>query len=267
MIERLFDELSHIYQVEAIALGGSRSGNNYDEKSDYDVYVYTTSPISDETRKAILEKYCGVMEIGNHYWEYEDNCTLNNGTDIDLIYRNLDDFSKEISLVIEHFHSHNGYTTCMWYNLINCKIIFDKNGRLAQTKERFNVPYPDKLRENIVTRNIKLLSDSLPAYIRQIQKAILRNDRVSVLHRTTAFLESYFDVVFALNKIPHPGEKRLIELCEQNCKILPNDFRNNLDRLFDCLLNDPKSAKSNIDTIISELKSVVKNTLKGEQTG
>lgn len=266
MVKMLFDELSRIDEIEAIALGGSRAGNNYDEKSDYDVYVYLTSPIPKETRRAILEKYCGVMEIGNHYWEYEDNCTLNDGTDIDLVYRSLDDFSGELSEVVEHFHARNGYTTCMWYNLINCKIIFDRNGRLAQAKKRFNVPYPDKLRENIITRNLNLLCSSMPAYKYQIEKALSRNDRVSVLHRTTAFLESYFDVVFALNKVPHPGEKRLIELCEKNCTILPNDFRKNLNRLFDGLFNDLESTRNNIDAIISELKNVVKDILNGEQS-
>lgn len=49
----------------------------------------------------MLKKYCSTIEIGNHYWEYEDNCILNNGIDIDILYRNLDDFSSEISLVVD----------------------------------------------------------------------------------------------------------------------------------------------------------------------
>ena len=36
MVELLFKELSELKEVEAIALGGSRAGENYDEKSDYD---------------------------------------------------------------------------------------------------------------------------------------------------------------------------------------------------------------------------------------
>ena len=97
-IEELFAELSDLNQVEAIALGGSRATGKGDEKSDYDVYVYVTEEVSGKIRKEILEKYCCKMEIENHYWEAEDNCVLNDGIDIYIIYRSLDDFIK----VIEH---------------------------------------------------------------------------------------------------------------------------------------------------------------------
>lgn len=94
MVNQLFGELANLEQVEAITLGGSRAGEFYDEKSDYDVYVYITSPISEETRCGILEKYCEYMEIGNQYWELEDNCVLKNNIDIDILYRDLDVFAK-----------------------------------------------------------------------------------------------------------------------------------------------------------------------------
>ena len=48
MVELLFKELSELKEVEAIALGGSRAGENYDEKSDYDVYVYINSPVDEK---------------------------------------------------------------------------------------------------------------------------------------------------------------------------------------------------------------------------
>ena len=84
MVEQLFAELSALPEVEAIALGGSRATDHYDEKSDSDVYLYCTGDIPEETRAQILSQYCGRMEIGNHFWEYEDNCTLRNGIDIDI---------------------------------------------------------------------------------------------------------------------------------------------------------------------------------------
>ena len=256
MVNQLFSEFADLEQVETIALGGSRAGECYDEKSDYDVYVYITSPISEETRRGILAKYCGYMEIGNQYWELEDNCVLKNNIDIDILYRDLDSFCEGVSNVAERFQAHNGYTTCMWHNLRTCKIIYDKNGRLKQAKERFDIPYPDQLRDNIIERNTNLLYAAMPAYSLQIKKACARNDRVSIVHRTAAFLESYFDVLFAVNRQTHPGEKRLTELCKKNCKVLPKNFEENLDRLFNDIADDSNKVSDDIDEIINELKSM-----------
>lgn len=254
MINNIFKELTELEQVEAIALGGSRSGDNYDDKSDYDVYVYITAPIGEEIRKKILNKYCSYMEIGNHYWEYEDNCVLNNGIDIDIIYRKLDDFCEIVSDVVEKYQAHNGYTTCMWHNLLNSKIIYDSDKRLEKVKKRFSVPYPEQLKYNIIKRNYNLLCAAMPAYINQIEKSCKRNDKVSIIHRVTAFLESYFDIIFALNSLTHPGEKRLIELCKQRCIILPNNFETNLNRLFDDMLVHTEKLNEDIKDIITELK-------------
>ena len=257
MINDLYKELSALPQIEAIALGGSRSTDHYDEKSDYDVYLYCTAPVPEAVRHEILSKYCSYMEIGNHFWEYEDNCVLNNGIDIDILYRDLDDFSAGVARVVEACQPSNGYTTCMWHNLLTCKIICDKSGRLTAAKERFSVPYPDALRNNIIQQNRRLLHTAMPAYRLQIAKAANRGDIVSISHRTAAFMESYFDILFALNRQTHPGEKRLISLCVENCPILPANFEENLSILFSQLYGDPSVTAENLDRIIAELEKIL----------
>lgn len=257
MIEKLFAELSALNEVEAIALGGSRAGSNFDEKSDYDVYLYCTSAIAEETRKEILSKYCSVMEIGNHFWEYEDNCTLSNGIDIDILYRSLDDFTAEVSSVAEQFQPHNGYTTCMWHNLLTCKIVYDKSGRLSDVRKRFDIPYPSRLKANIIDRNMKLLCLAMPAYETQIAKAVKRKDIVSINHRVSAFMESYFDIIFALNELTHPGEKRLVQLCKEQCRVLPARFEENITGLFRSLYTDEDAIAEYIANIIVEVKKII----------
>ena len=256
-IEELFHDLSALPQVEAIALGGSRAGEVYDEKSDYDVYLYCTAPVPKEARWSILPFYCKQMEIGNHFWEQEDNCTLQNGVDIDILYRNLDDFAADVASVVEDCQPRNGYTTCMWHNLRACKILYDRDGRLAAVKERFDVPYPPLLRERIIKRNWRLLGGSLAAYEKQIAKAAKRGDMVSVNHRTAAFLESYFDILFALNNQTHPGEKRLVQLCRKQCPVLPEGFEENLEELFAHLFAGDGQAAEDIKRIINELEKVL----------
>lgn len=257
MIQQLIEELSRLEAVEAIALGGSRAGDQFDPKSDYDIYVYCTGPTDEAQRREILERYCSIVEIGNHFWEYEDNCRLSDGIELDLIYRNLDDFTADLAWVVEGCNARNGYTTCMWHNLLHSKILYDRDGRLAATKARFDVPYPEQLQENIVFRNYKLLQSAMPAYRTQISKALRRKDLVSMNHRVTAFLESYFDILFALNEQTHPGEKRLITLCEKNCPLLPRMFRENLEQLFSDLFIHPENSERNLEAIIRELEDIL----------
>lgn len=256
MFDQLINEIAAWPEVEAIALGGSRAGTHYDEKSDYDVYLYCTSPIENIVRREVLEKYCSYMELGNHFWELEDNCTLNNGIDIDILYRNLEDFTAGLADVVENCNPHNGYTTCMWHNLLTCKILVDKFGRLTAAKARFDVPYPEMLRTNIISRNNKLLEGTLPAYELQIRKAIQRGDLVSVNHRISAFLESYFDILFALNRRTHPGEKRLMSLCKEGCPLLPERFEENLNDLFQSMFTDGDRTIAALGRIIEEIRKI-----------
>ena len=257
MINDLFNDLSSLPQVEAIALGGSRAGSCFDESSDYDIYLYCTEPIPEETRREILGKYASYVEYGNHFWELEDNGTLKNGVDFDLLFRNLDDFTAGISRVVEDFQASNGYTTCMWHNLRTCKIIYDREGRLAETKKRFDVPYPPQLKSNIIHQNMRLLHGNLPSYDGQILKAAKRRDEVSICHRTAAFMESYFDILWALNEKTHPGEKRLVSLCAENCQILPLNFQENIHKLYADLFTSPEKLEVNLAKLVDELIKIL----------
>lgn len=93
------------------------------------------------------------------------------------------------------------------------------------------IDFPENLRSAIIKNNRNLLNGKLPSYDRQIKKAQERGDIVSVNHRITAFLESYFDVIFALNRQTHPGEKRQVQLCKKYCTFLPKDFEENINAL------------------------------------
>lgn len=260
MVEKIFEELSALDEVEAIALGGSRAGEVFDAKSDYDVYVYCTAAIPESVRADILKKYCGRMEIGNSFWEYEDNCVLNSGVDIDILYRDLDEFVKGVSEVVDGHLARNCYTTCMWHNLKTCKIVYDGSGRLTEYKKRYSCAYPKELKANIISRGMKLIRNAMPAFEVQIEKAVGRGDVISMNHRVTEFFAAYFDVIFAMNELTHPGEKRLVELCEKNCKILPDDFRGNIERLLHDLFGASDRVSSDLDSIITALERKLKES-------
>lgn len=257
MFDELIEELKSLPEVRAIALGGSRASRIYDAASDYDVYIYTSQPIAEEKRLEILGKYCSKAEIGNTFWETEDNVIMKDGIPADLIYRSLPDFQLTLINTLEHYKASNGYTTCMWYNLLNSKVLYDPQGEYAALQKKYNIAYPPILRQNILRRNTALLYGKLPNYRDQIAKAIRRQDLLSVNHRTSAFMESYFDVLFALNSQPHPGEKRLITQALRYCSILPVSFERLLYDYFNSLYADPIRAVEYLDAIIENLKGIL----------
>ena len=117
-----------------------------------------------------------------------------------------------------------GYTTCICYNVFNSKTLYDPANLFRGMVEEYTMPYPEALRRNIIAKNRELLQGKIPSYLRQVEKAVKRNDIVSVNHRLSELLASYFDILYAFNRKFHPGEKRLIDLTIDSCELLPKDF-------------------------------------------
>ncbi len=254
-IEKIYSNFRECPQVDALALGGSRSEGIVDDKSDYDLYVYINANIENESREKMFEPICEVVEIANKYWEPEDNIVLKDGVCVDIIYRNVETMGEFLKFVVDDAHPMNGYTTCFWHNVKNCEIIFDKTGDLTKLQNKYRCEYPQKLKEAIIERNMKLLSGVLPSYDKQIAKAFDRFDYVSINHRVAAYLESYFDVIFALNEMTHPGEKKLMNICRSECKLLPKNFEKNISSLFEYMFKYDVS--DILDEMYKELKKLV----------
>ena len=47
-------------------------------------------------------------------------------------------------------------------------------------------------------------------YLAQMKAAIARDDLISLNHRAAVWIASYKDIIFAVNRRYHPGEKRLL---------------------------------------------------------
>lgn len=263
MINKIYDALKSFAAVEAIALGGSRACGNADEGSDYDVYVYLSEQIPDADRKNALFPYFMKLEIANSYWGLEDDGVMNNGIPVDIVYRDMASFKKDIADVVVRCNPRNGYTTAMWHNLSTCKIVFDRDGYLEKLKNEFALPYPERLRKAVIERNRSLLEGTMPAYKDQILKAYARADMVSVNHRLAEFLSSYFDVIFALNRHTHPGEKKMLKLSMEKCQILPEHHKQNVDLLLSLVSgrHSLDDAERIIDETVSNLDEVIKKEL------
>lgn len=208
--------------VQAVALGGSCALRQQDDNSDLNLYIFTTQPIPAELRDQILTQSGAVRSLGLKRPAWVDRET---GIEIDLTVWDPVWIEEQIQRVIDLHQASLGNTTVFWHTIQVAEILYDKNGWLAALQVRCNQPYPEQLREKIIARNHAALRNNAPSYIRQLEKAVRRDDLISINHRITALLASYFDILFALNRALLPGETRLLSCAEKECPLRPPNMR------------------------------------------
>jgi hypothetical protein len=219
----LAERLAALPQVEAVALGGSRAAGSSDPSSDLDVYVYSRAEVPLELRAGMGRAFSTRPEIGNTAFEpgdeWVDEAT---GLRVDVTYRMTEWIEAQLDAVLVEHRASVGYSTCFWWNVRTSVPLFDRAGWFARLHERAAAPYPEPLRRAIVAKNHPLLKSAQSSFLHQVELALGRNDPVAVQHRTAALLASYFDVLFALNRALHPGEKRLLAWAEELCPRRPS---------------------------------------------
>lgn len=234
-LQAMLEALSACAEVEALVLAGAHGRAQQDPQSDYDLYCYLNAPLDPERRRAILAPLSSVLELNNQFWETEDDGVLRDGTDYEILYRDLGWLESMVERVANRHQAETGYSTCFWANLLQSRILFDRQGAFARLQQQFQRPYPPELQRAIIAKNWPLLTEQLPAYSKQIAKALGRQDRISVNHRLAAFLASYADILFAANQVLHPGEKKLLANLTQ-LPSQPEQLLSDLNALLDAQL-------------------------------
>lgn len=209
-------------QVEAVAIAGSRIGGAPNPDSDIDLYVYSRAPLAMADRMAMAASFASRFEVGNDYWEPGDEwIDAQSGLHVDVMHRTPAWIEEQLERVLVRHEASLGYSTCFWHNVLHSRPLFDRGGWYRDLQTRAERQYPEPLQRAIIVRNHPILRGTLSSYLAQIERAVGRGDSVSVQHRITALLASYFDVLFALNALPHPGEKRLLQITIARCASVP----------------------------------------------
>jgi len=260
-LARRFAELPY---VKAVVLAGSRGGGTSDPESDFDIYVYASGEVPVEFRRALLGDGA---EIDNRFWEPGDEASdLATGLQLDIMYRSPQWIEDQIARVLVRHEASIGYTTCFWFNVLHSEPLFDRDSWFQQLRDRADVAYPDELRRAVIAKNWPILRRNQSSYRRQIERALQRGDEVSVQHRVTALLASFFDVWFALDRQSHPGEKRLLNHLPEPWASLvrgvlnaePTALLKNIDGLM-----DPLDARLREEGLLRATKHRFKDTFEG----
>lgn len=258
-VKEMIADFIKLDEVDGIVLAGSHATNTDDKDSDYDIYMYTSEGISVEARKAITDKYFSYMELNNNFWETEDDGFLKeDNIPVEIIYRDLKWIDGMLNRTLVKCEADVGYTTCFWSNFLNSIILYDKSGDLTKLQEKYKISYPKELKKNIIKKNYPLLKGQMPSYYNQLEKAIIRNDCISINHRVAALLASYFDIIFAINEMPHPGEKKLIKIIKDNNLKVPKDMEKNINNILKYSASSNPEILWEIDLLVGNLDELLK---------
>ncbi|NQT61582.1 MAG: DUF4037 domain-containing protein [Candidatus Marinimicrobia bacterium] len=241
LARRVADQFKAVAEVEAIALGGSQISGSIDNHSDIDLYIFSNEIIPLNTRRSIVEQLGAVKsDLNLTFWDIGDEwIDLETGIEVDIIYWNQTWIEEQIEHTLIKHQGKMGYSTCYWYTVLNSKILFERSDWFSTLQKRCNVPYPQELKHSIIAKNHPVLRSVIPSYYGQIQKSIDRRDLISTNHRIASLLESFFDVLFAINEVLNPGEKKVLTYVLATCQKIPTNLEGNIESILQ------SSAKSN----------------------
>lgn len=248
--------------VVAVAMGGSRGtlGLGADAASDVDLEVYTRGEVAPETRRAALDATGGATraELGRDWWGLADEWVTPAGLHIDAAFFDAAWMEDRIAAVLDRHEPSLGYTTCFWHTIRGCHPLEDPAGWMATLRARAAGPYPDALRRRIIEHNHPVLRAALPSYATQLRRAAERDDLIAINHRLAGLLASYSDILFALNRQTHPGEKRLIAAMAARCARRPDQMTDDLEDLLRTATTDLTGLPARVDRLLDRLDDLLR---------
>ena len=223
----------------AISLGGSAATGLADERSDLDLHVYWRAPLATPAERAarlaqIADAGSVVVDILD--WGREDNLRIG-GRPAELIYTSLDEMRAEVEQAYGDGLISEGYTTARLFYIASGRPLHDPAGELSALRERLLAGYPEPTRRRLLQYHPALLR----TYLGHLRLAQSRGDLLMVQHRRYTVQMVFFNLLFALNRRYHPGEKRLL-IHSQGCTLQPANLAARWSRVARLAADDPELA-------------------------
>ena len=257
LLHRLIAEFLELDNIIGITMSGSKVFNQNDDLSDINLDFYVTEPILLEKRRPILLKFSTGVELNNSYYQTSDCFILDDfPIKITLSYIELTALQSELISVLDEANAKIGYSTCLIHHFLTSTILVDPNHQLHELQQTYQGRYPDSLKENIIQLNLPLLKVAPGSYYHQLEQALVRQDWTSILVQINKFVISYFDILFALNKCYHPGEKRLIQQAKEQCLKCPPQLEEQVRQLMNLAASGSNELLIRMDEMIGELQTL-----------
>ena len=241
----------------AISLGGSVATGLADAVSDLDLHIYWRWPLAVPAARAEQLATCadaGSLEVEILTWGREDNFRVG-GRHVELIYIPLDELLAEADQAYGAGLIDEGFATARLFYVASGQTLHDPSGDLGALQARLLAGYPEPTRRRLLEHHPELLR----AYLGQLRKAHARGDLLFVQHRRYTVQMVFFNLLFALNRRYHPGEKRLLTHGDR-CLLRPADMAARWSRAARLAADDP-ALPDLLGGLVDDLASLIEVNL------
>ncbi|MCU0392183.1 MAG: nucleotidyltransferase domain-containing protein [Thermoflexibacter sp.] len=264
LLDNITAELKLIDGVKAIVLGGSYAVGKATESSDLDIGIYYSeqNPFDIEKIRAIAKKYANNEQptvTGFYEWGPWVNggawINTTNG-EVDLLYKNIEQITRTVENtkngIWENSYEQQppyGFSSVIFLAEIHSSLpLYDPAHVIKKLKESVK-QYPQKLKQSLIQQSLW----SAEFTIWQAEKFANKADMYNTIGCLTRAMNNIVSTLFALNEIYPMGDKRAIEMIE-NERIKPIDLTDKINAILSChkdsLANNVKLLKSLFNEIV-----------------
>lgn len=252
-LNRIVAQVAGLPGFVAISLGGSAATGLDDAASDLDLHVYWRAPLADTDQR--VERLARVADAGSVQaniltWGLEDHIRVG-GRLVELVYLSLDDLLAEARRAYGEGLIGEGFTTALLFCAARGRPLHDATGELAALRERLLAEYPEPTRRLLLQHH----PDLLRVYLKHLRLAQSRGDLLSVQQRRATVQMVFFNLLFALNRRYHPGEKRLL-VHSLSCPLRPAECETRWQHAARLAADDPALAAT-LGDLVEELCELI----------
>lgn len=253
-VDQLVERLADVPPVRAVVITGSQASGAAGADSDLDLFVYVDGDIGVERRRLAedLADRSHPVLVDEDPFGSGDVWRSPHGTWIDAVFWSPTWAEDQLDRVLDRHEASLGYSTAFWRSISSARPLYERDAWHPALQQRAASEYPQGLLDAIVSLNYPWVTDHPFSFRRQIVKAVARRDTVSANHRLAAWMASYFDLLFAVNRVLHPGEKRQLGIAEAECSRLPRGLRRGVTAALEA--PDPTDE---LDRLIEQLRPLL----------
>ena len=254
---RIAEAVGRIPGVIAVSLGGSVGTGLADADSDLDFHVFWAEPLASPAEReahlaTIADEGSIIVRPGTASWDLEDWFAVDRRL-VELIYVAWRDVEADVTWAYDNGLTDAEFTTARLHNYAHGRALHDPTGVLRAVQARLTHAFPEATRDLLLRREPERLALAL----KQLRAAQGRRDVLFAQHRRYTAQTIFFNLLFALNRRYHPGEKRLLTHAER-CPIRPADCAARWEYL--ALLPADDGALADLLTeIVEELRALVEH--------